>query len=186
MPLPRGGPAHLLWGRRLGPGPYDRSKTPFSLPALSCPPAAFSVGNSSGEKDNSRLEPLKPAEKTRKTYGASEISTDSPLLRGPRAEATPPCHGAGPRGPAGGSPLLLTYAVSGGPPRDVSTLPVEVMPTESARQPPRGPALDLLSFQSAPSHQVPEALRGRARHSVIPGAVSSSGPSLTPQREKLL
>lgn len=51
---------HSLWGRRLGPGPYDRSKAPFSLPTLSCSPAAFSVGNSSGEKDNSRLEALEP------------------------------------------------------------------------------------------------------------------------------
>lgn len=79
-------------GRRLGPGPYDRSKTPFSLPALSCPPAAFSVGNSSGEKDNSRLEPLKPAKKTRKTYGAREMGITSSLphrLHAPKATA--PC-----------------------------------------------------------------------------------------------
>lgn len=56
---------NLLWGRRLGPGPYDRSKAPFSLPTLSCSPAAFSVGNSSGEKDNSRLEALEPVEEIR-------------------------------------------------------------------------------------------------------------------------
>lgn len=79
------GPADLLCGRRLGPGPYDRSKTPFSLPALSCPPAAFSVGNSSGEKDSSRLEALKPVKRTGKTYGASEVGTDGPQLQQFRA-----------------------------------------------------------------------------------------------------
>ena len=36
-----------LWGRRLGPGPYDGSKALLSLPTLSCSPAAFNVGNSS-------------------------------------------------------------------------------------------------------------------------------------------
>lgn len=52
--------SYILWGRRLGPGPYDGSKTPFSLPDLSCSPAAFNVGKSSGEKDNSRFETLEP------------------------------------------------------------------------------------------------------------------------------
>lgn len=49
-----------LWGRRLGPGPYDGSKPLLSLPALSCSPAAFSVGNSSWEKGCSRFEALEP------------------------------------------------------------------------------------------------------------------------------
>lgn len=49
-----------LCGRRLGPGPYDGSKTLLSLPTLSCSPAAFSVGNSSWEKGCSRLETFKP------------------------------------------------------------------------------------------------------------------------------
>lgn len=64
---------HSLWGRRLGPGPYDGSKAPFSLPTLSCSPAAFSVGNSSGEKDNSRLEALEPVRQI--SVGLRDLST---------------------------------------------------------------------------------------------------------------
>lgn len=72
---------HLLWGRRLGPGPYDRSKAPFSLPTLSCSPAAFSVGNSSGEKDNSRLEALEPVRQV--SVGLRSFHSSSSLMRSP-------------------------------------------------------------------------------------------------------
>lgn len=64
-----------LWGRRLGPGPYDGSKPLLSLPALSCSPAAFSVGNSSWEKGCSRFETLEP-----ECYKeSSELNTASQL-----------------------------------------------------------------------------------------------------------
>lgn len=83
---------HLLWGRRLGPGPYDRSKAPFSLPTLSCSPAAFSVGNSSGEKDNSRLEALEPVRQISvglRSFHSSNSLTRSPWKRIPQESVHP-------------------------------------------------------------------------------------------------
>lgn len=94
---------------------------PFSLPALSCPPAAFSVGNSSGEKDNSRLEPLKPAKKTGRTYGARESSFSRSRRQQPRTRK-PCCPEVGPS--EGRSAALASVpALSKGSPEQTAAVP---------------------------------------------------------------
>lgn len=100
-----------------------------------------------------------------------------------RKPHTPPCRGAGPRGPAAGSPLAPgrqqgpAAGREGGHEQPLAVRPGTSTPPLWRRCPQEVPA-DLPkarpwtdSSQSAPSHQAPEALHGRACPSAIPGQV---------------